>query len=350
MTRRPASSCWPALLAAATCGIALGAAPLRASEPDDEQVLDFIQHRMLAVFQKCQGAIARIEASDANGKLFGTGFFIDPSGTLYTSYSIGGETHDIVVSLGGAKYPARRLIGDARSGVAILQVEAQTPFLNFAKPGELHMASPVMAIGYPMDLAITPTFGVVGGFDIMYLGRYFATSHIRANVPVQRGQGGAPLLNLRGEVVGLLISSLDNGSASFVLPIAAAEKVRRDYVRFHEVRPGWLGIQVGSAETPPTGRGVEIEGLAADSPGEKAGLIPGDMLLQVGEHPVRSPREVVDASFFLTAEDELTVTVQRGAQRLDIRVQPIDHPLLGHASAAPDPANDLRLPAIKIGK
>ena len=120
-----------------------------------------------------------------------------------------------------------------------MKIDAETPFLPFAKPRELTVASPVIAIGFPMDLPLTPAFGTVGGFDLKYLGRLFATTHIRANVPVQRGEGGAPLLNAKGEVVGILISQLDAGNAAFVLPIEAAEKVRKDFIRFHAVRPGW---------------------------------------------------------------------------------------------------------------
>ena len=101
-----------------------------------------------------------------------------------------------------------------------------------------------------MNLPLTPSFGVLGGFDREYLGQYFATTHLRANVPVQRGEGGAPLLNMKGEVVGMLISSLDQGSASFVLPVEAIEKVRREFVRFGELRPGWIGLSVEACAEP----------------------------------------------------------------------------------------------------
>jgi len=53
-----------------------------------------------------------------------------------------------------------------------------------------------------------------------------------------------PLLNFKGEVVGILVSSVDSGSACYALPIDAAEKIRRDYVRFVDARHGWIGIDV----------------------------------------------------------------------------------------------------------
>ncbi len=313
-------------------------------------MLDAIQHQVLDLFEKCRSSVVRIEGRDSDGRLFGSGFFIDPNGTLYTSYSVGGETHDLVVIHGEAKYPARRLIADARSGVAILKVDAQTPFLTFGSSRELRTASPVLAIGYPMDLSITPSFGIVGGFDLRYLGRIFATAHIRANIPVQRGQGGAPLLNMQGQAVGLLISSIDNGSASFVLPIEAAEKVRSDYVRFNEVRPGWIGIAVQPSDpSRPNASLPVIEGLVENSPGAASDLKPGDLVVQLGQCPIATEDDVLSASFYLTADDEVTLAVLREGQRLELSIRPVDHPHFQRtAPPAVRGANDLSLQASDV--
>ena len=126
------------------------------------------------MFHRNQSAVVRIEAVDGHGALSGTGFFIDPNGTVFTSYTIGGESQAIMISFGDQKLPARRLVGDPRSGVAILKVDAETPFLALGKARDLSVASPVMTIGYPMDLPVSPSFGTVGGFDIKWGGRYFA--------------------------------------------------------------------------------------------------------------------------------------------------------------------------------
>jgi S1-C subfamily serine protease len=322
----------------------------RSAEEGGAQLLDAIQHQVLDLFEKCRGAVVRIEGTDSDGRLLGSGFFIDPNGTLYTSYSVGGETRDLVVIHGEAKYPARRLIADARAGVAILKVEAQTPFLTFGSSRELRTASPVLAIGYPMDLSITPSFGIVGGFDIQYLGRVFATSHIRANVPVQRGQGGAPLLNMKGEAVGILISSIDNGSASFVLPIEAAEKVRSDYVRFNEVRPGWIGIAVQPSEpSRPEASPPVIEALIENSPGARSDLRPGDIVVQLGKQAIANEADVLAASFYLTADDDVALAVLRDGERLELSIRAIDHPQLHRPPTLPAlGANDLRLDAAHL--
>ena len=296
-------------------------------------VAEAISQEVRVIFQKCRKAVVKIEATDVHGALSGSGFFVDPNGTILTSYTVGGESHDIMVSSGGARLPARRLVCDPRSGVAILKVDAETPFVTIGRSRDLPIAAPVIAIGYPMDLPVSPSFGTVAGFDIKYGGRYFATMHIRANVPVQRGQGGAPLLNLQGEVIGILISSLDAGSAAFALPIEAAEKVRKDFVRFGEVRPGWLGVGVHPAVAAIAGSTAQIDQVFANAPGIKAGLAKDDVILEVGDRKITSPEDVLDASFFTTAEDELKIKIWRAGAELAVTVTPTDHPSSGHATA-----------------
>ena len=348
MSRRRPSISKRGPLALVACGVLLGGGTLRAADEDPGKVLHAFQQQTQAIFEKCGGAVVRIEASDAHGRLAGTGFFIDPNGTLYTAYSVGGETQEITVEFRGERHPATRLISDARSGIALLKIAAETPFLTAGKARDLAITSPVIALGYPQALPLTPSFGIVGGFDIKYGGRYFATTHIRANVPIQRGEGGAPLLNTAGQVVGILISMLDAGSAAFVLPIEAADKVRMDFTRFRETRPAWLGLHIKTADSATAGSTARIEEIARGGPAEKAGLLPGDVLLQVGERKITAPEDVLDAAFFLTAEDAITIRVARADAELDLTIQPSDPPTVDRPQL---PAiTDLRLPGLKVNQ
>jgi len=306
--------------------------------PPSGSVAETLANEVRSVFERSQKAVVRIEAMDRHGQLSGTGFFVDPAGTLYTSYTIGGESTAIEVRFGEQKHTARRLFADPRSGIAVLKVDAETPFLSLGKSSELGMGAPVVVVGYPMDLPLSPSFGCICSFDIKYLDRFFATRHIRANVPVQRGQGGAPLLNMRGEAVGILIAGLDQGSACFSLPIEAAEKMHRDFVRYGELRPGWLGVGVDTAATAQSGSTAEINLLNIGAPGQKAGLKSGDVLLQIGSHPITSPEDVIDAAFFISAEDAVTLKIARGDQTLDFNVTAADRPNTSVRTAGDIPA------------
>ncbi len=326
MSRRRRSISKRGPLALAACGLIFGAARLFSAEEDAGKMLDAIQQQVRAIYDSSGAAVVRIEATAGRDRVAGTGFFIDPNGTLYTSYGVGGESQDIVVHFRGARHPATRLISDLRSGIALLKIEAETPFLTFAKARELALAAPVIALGYPRELPLTPSFGIVGGFDLKLGDRYFATTHIRASLPVQRGEGGAPLLNLKGEVVGIIVSTLEGGGASFALPIEAAEKVRMDFTRFREAHPGWIGVHVKTAGIAIAGSTAEIEEVLPDAPAQKAGLRPGDVLLQIGTRKIAAAEDILDASFFLTADDDVPVRIARAGQELEIKLQPGDPP------------------------
>ncbi len=157
-----------------------------------------ISREVKSLFERCGQAIVKIHAVDEHSELSGTGFFVDPTGTIYTSYSVGGEASNFTVQFNGKKYHATQLMADLRSGIALLKVDAATPFLPIGKSAELGLATPVVAIGYPLDLPESPSFGMIAGFDRKYLGRYFSTTHLRINLPTQRGEAGAPLLNFKG--------------------------------------------------------------------------------------------------------------------------------------------------------
>ena len=293
-----------------------------------------IAHEVKTIFERCAKAVVKIHAADQHGELSGTGFFVDPTGTLFTSYSVGGEATNFTVEMDGKKLPAHQVLVDLRSGLAILKVDATTPSLPMGQSGQLEVATPVITIGYPLDLPETPSFGMIAGFDRKYLGRYFSTTHLRVNLPTQRGEAGAPLLNFKGEVVGILVSSLENNSSCYALPINAAEKIHNDFVRFGEPRHGWIGINVSEAKHEVEGSRAEMTKIMDGTPAADCGVKEGDILLQVGQTKVHEPEDVLDASFFITAGDSVPITVVRGNEKLIFNVQADFHPAAQSSSTA----------------
>jgi len=304
-------------------------------QPVQQQSAVAISQEVKDVFNRAARSVVKIHGVDDHSDIFGTGFFVDPTGTLYTSYTVGGEAGSFSIEFDGKSYPARQILADVRSGVAMLKIEATTPALPMGKAEQLEVATPVVAIGYPLDLPETPSFGMIAGFDRKYLGRYFSTTHLRVNLPAQRGEAGAPLLNLKGEVVGILVSSLESNSACYALPIAAAEKIRNDFVRFGEVRHGWIGANVTEAKTTAEGSRAEITDILA-TPAAECGMKAGDILLQVGRTKVREPEDVLDASFFITAGDTVPITVHRGNEDITFNVQADFHPASRNIPMYPD--------------
>jgi S1-C subfamily serine protease len=315
----------PPVVSRVSCALAIlaCAAPVLAQEPQSIAISRDVKD----VFNHCARGVVKIHGVDQHGELSGTGFFADPTGTVYTAYSVGGEGDNYTVEVDGKKLPARVVLADVRSGIALLKAElAMSPSLPIGSASSLEVATPVVTIGYPLDLPETPSFGMIAGFDKKFLGRYLATTHLRVNLPTQRGEAGAPLLNFKGEVVGILVSSVENGSACYALPIDAAEKIRNDWVRFGEARHGWIGMEVTEAEKPVEGSRAEMAQMIEDTPARDSGVEPGDVLLQVGKKPIHEPEDVIDASFFITAGDTVPITVLRNGQKLTFDVTARLHP------------------------
>lgn len=333
MSPRCGSSRFPELLFRGSIGAALFLCAAAAA-PAQNQTADTISHEVREIFARCHKAVVKIRGIDDHSEIAGTGFFVDPTGMLYTAYSVGGEGSNFTVELNGEKIPARQLVADARSGVALLKVDVDSPMLPISRSTDLDIAAPVVTIGFPLDLAQTPSFGMIAGFDRKYLGRYFTTTHIRVNLPTQRGEAGAPLLNMKGEVVGIVVSSLENNSSCYVLPIEAAEKIRGDYVRFGEVRHGWIGINVAEAPEEKAGSWAEMTQIMDGTPAAGSGVQRGDILLKVGRKEIHQPEDVIDASFYLTAGDLVPITVWRGDRKMVFDIQADFHPNAQHRSIA----------------
>lgn len=287
-----------------------------------------ISKRVSTITAQSRDAVCRIEADDDHGRISGTGFLVDADGTLFTSYSIGGTADDFVVTVAGEKYPATRLLADPRSGIAILRADAAKPlpFLRCAKAPELALSSPVIVLGYPLTLPMSPSLGLVAGFEIGFGGRYFATRHIRANVPVQRGEGGAPVLNFKGQVVGVLISTVEQQSGIFALPIDAASKVLNDYRNFGRIRQGWLGADIRMTAAPEHGSAARVRDVRKNSPGFAGGMRPGDVILDVADWKITNPEDVLNASFYISPDEPLKLRVSRAGKIYDLTVTPSESP------------------------
>src|SRR3954447_16774021 len=133
------------ILAAVTCLVALPALGQPPGSP--QQSAGSISQEVKDVFERARHAVVKIHGQDEHSDIYGTGFFVDPTGTLYTSYSVGGEAENFTVQFDGKNYPARQIVADDRSGIAMLKIDAATPVLPIGKSQQLEVATPVVSIG-----------------------------------------------------------------------------------------------------------------------------------------------------------------------------------------------------------
>ena len=312
-----------AVLTAASL-LALTLTPTHAAEPD---LAESITYQTRKVFEENKKSVVRVQATDSLGIRLGSGFFIDPTGMIYTHAGVVLNAEDVTVNFSGTSLPAHVVVTDERSGIAILKTDCTSPFIRVGNSDNATVAMPIIAIGFHEDRESSPSFGMIAGHDRHHMGQYFSTTHIRANMAVNRGEGGAPVLNLNGEVIGILVARINDSGSCHILPIRAAEKIRQDMARYGELRHGLVGVEVEDASEAVNGSTAKIASLNPIPSAAGQDLKSGDIVNKIGATPVTSSEDVIDASYFLTAGEPAEVQITRDGHQMSILVTPKQHPL-----------------------
>jgi serine protease DegS len=197
----------------------------------------------------------------------------------------------------------------------------------------------VLAIGNPYGIGQTVTMGIVSGTGRSELGITSIENFIQTDASINPGNSGGALINARGELVGIntAIFSQSGGSegVGFAIPIDLARDVMEQVVAKGRVARGWIGI-VGRGVTPQLAEsfglrapgGVLVTSTLEDSPAERAGLRPGDVISRVEGQEVRSTHEVLEAIAQAGPGSNIGLEVWRGSDRRETRITTIERPLV----------------------
>ncbi len=230
----------------------------------------------------------------------GSGFIISDDGTVLTNAHVVKDADEIVVRLSDQRELQAELVGlDERSDVAVLKIDASgLPTLKLGNSDTLEVGEWVLAIGSPFGLDFTATQGIVSA-----LGRSLPSDSyvpfIQTDVAVNPGNSGGPLLNTQGQVVGInsQIYSRSGGyqGVSFAIPINTAMQVARQIESQGYVSRGWLGVSIQNVTQDlarsfglDRPRGALVANVLEDSPAAKAGIEPGDIILEFNGQSVSS--------------------------------------------------------------
>ncbi|ANQ84951.1 serine protease MucD [Azoarcus olearius] len=241
----------------------------------------------------------------------GSGFIIDADGLILTNAHVVAGATSITVRLadGQREYPARLVGADSHSDVALLRIDASgLPVARMGSSASVSAGEWVAAIGSPFGFSNTITAGIVSATG-RNLGEGGQVPFIQSDVAVNPGSSGGPLINRRGEVVGVnsMIFSPTGGylGLSFAIPIEVALDVARHLQRDGEIRRGRLGISVQPLSDGLArafgfdGQGVLISMVEPGSAAEAAGLRAGDVILGFGGKaatPAALPRMIADSA------------------------------------------------------
>ena len=241
---------------------------------------------------------------EAPGQGIGSGFIISADGYILTNAHVVAESEEVVVRLADAREFKGKIVGtDTRTDVALLKVTASgLPTVTLGSSENLKVGEWVAAIGSPFGFVNTITAGIVSAKGRSLPDESFVP-FIQTDVAVNPGNSGGPLLNLKGEVVGInsAIYSRTGGymGVSFAIPIEVALDVSRQLQQTGKVTRGRLGVQI-QALTPELAKsfkladtkGVLVASVEPNSPAAAAGLQPGDVILSFDGKPVQSANEL----------------------------------------------------------
>jgi serine protease Do len=228
----------------------------------------------------------------------GSGIVIDKDGTILTNRHVIDGADEITVSVGRHDYVAKLIGKDARTDVAILKIEPKEPLtvLALGNSDQTEVGEWVMAVGNPFGLGgNSVTVGVVSykGRPLTLGTQGTSVDMIQTDAAINPGNSGGPLLNTRGEVIGINTLIITRGVAAsagvgFAVPINVAKEILPQLRSRGKVVRGWLGVQIQGLTDDMArtyrmkdNKGALISDVTADSPADKAGLKADDVVVGV---------------------------------------------------------------------
>jgi serine protease Do len=260
--------------------------------------------------------------SNPKATALGSGFIIDKDGYIVTNNHVVENADKISVKLhDGTELEAKLIGADKKTDLALLKVEAKTdlPFAIFGDDQQTRVGDWIIAIGNPFGFNHTVTKGIVSSKarDIDLESEGIVNNYVQTDAPINRGNSGGPMFNLKGEVIGVnaqiySTSGLNQG-IGFAIPSHTVKKVVYQLKKFGKVNRGLLSIVIQSL-TPEMAEGFDLKDqkgvlvteVNLGGPGDKAGLKPGDIIIELNGKTVSSTRELQ----VLVAEAEINSTAK----------------------------------------
>jgi serine protease Do len=263
----------------------------------------------------------------------GSGFIIDSNGTILTNYHVVGEAQKISVTLSdGKSYDAKVIGKDQKTDIAVIKIDAdrEVPAVTLGNSDHLEVGEWVVAIGNPFGLDHTVTSGIVSAKG-RQIGAGPYDNFIQTDASINPGNSGGPLLNLRGEVVGIntAIFSQTGGNIGigFAIPTNSVKDLLPQLKEKGRVVRGYLGTTVQKI-TPEIANSLGLKenggALVADvvqgSPAEKAGIKTGDIIVEFDRKAIKDSSDLPPVVARITPGTTVQLKVMREGKQVSLPI------------------------------
>ena len=234
----------------------------------------------------------------------GSGFIIEPDGMILTNNHVVANAEKIIVKLQDDREFEGRVVGtDAKTDIAVIKINANNlPVVPLGDSEQLQVGEWVVALGSPFGLANTVTAGIVSAKG-RWIGAGPYDSFIQTDASINPGNSGGPLINLRGEVVGMNTAIFSRTGANigigFAIPISLVKELLPELKSKGKVTRGWLGVSIQQLTADLAASlgmdkpaGALVATVANGSPAEKAGIKVGDVIIEYDGKPIRHSSEL----------------------------------------------------------
>lgn len=282
------------------------------------------------VYRRLNPAVVTVQCWTGEGVSIGTGVIFTEDGYVLTNYHVvrGGRECSVVLDSGWT-LAVCYVAGDEDSDLAVLKVppgELQAagtlPAASFGDSEKLVVGDPVYAIGAPRRLRGTLTNGIISAIDRDIEVEGKTMTLLQTNAALNSGNSGGPLINERGQVVGINVAKYmsDRDSVEglgFAIPSAYLERIVNDLLKWGEAKPEpRIGVQVITDKG-----GLLVKIVDPDTAAERAGVRAGDYIAAANGEPIQTTQDLFRVRRRLYVGDELTLTVRREGETLEVTLE-----------------------------
>jgi serine protease Do len=339
---------FPLILGSILTVLALAAAPVRAAAPPTNDNSDDRRTPVVRAVEKAAPAVVNISTKQVRtappvfqmevpevfrqqfpdyfkarrqvvGSL-GSGVLISPKGYIVTNAHVVNQADEIIVTLADeSQLKAELVSADPAADLAIIKITGDKPFpaIRLGISSDLMIGETAIAVGNPFGYQHTVTTGVISAVDRTI--EAGAGTHyeglIQTDAPINPGNSGGPLLNIRGELIGINTAIRAGAQGlGFAIPVDKVRAIMIDLLAVRRAGTAWLGLRFDKTRAAPV-----VDSIDKGSPAEKAGFAKGDVIETLGGQWVKNALDLETALLDLHVGDTVQLTLHRGEEEKQLK-------------------------------